>query len=108
MSPPRHACDFQAAIDFNNAGASSFSLGPRDRRAIRPRLISGQNFTRVDLQLAGPTAIVLRVLVDGLVVGGITSAIATADPSSPKKCEKNEKNTKSAMAGRMSGSASFT
>jgi hypothetical protein len=39
---------------------------------IRPRLISGQDFTALDVQAAGHVAIEFVVLADGLVVGGLT------------------------------------
>jgi hypothetical protein len=55
-----------------NPGGRSFSLGPRDSRVIRPRLISGQDFTAAEVQLSGNVAIELVVLADGLAVGGLT------------------------------------
>jgi hypothetical protein len=60
------------SLVLENPGAGSFSLGPRDSRLIRPRLIGGQSFTATDLQAAGYVAIELVVLADGLVVGGLT------------------------------------
>ncbi len=60
------------AMHLDNAGGGSFSLGPRDSRVIRPRLLSGQDFTAADVQLAGHVAIEIAVLADGLVVGGLT------------------------------------
>ena len=60
------------AVNLDNPGGGSFSLGPRDSRIIRPRLISGQDFTAAQLIAAGQVTIVFPVLVDGLVVGGLT------------------------------------
>jgi hypothetical protein len=60
------------AMTLDNPGGGSFSLGPRDSRVIQPRLISGQDFTSVQVALAGHVAIEVVVLADGLVVGGIT------------------------------------
>ena len=60
------------AMTLDNPGGGSFSLGPRDSRVIQPRLISGQDFTSVQVALAGHVAIEAVVLADGLVVGGIT------------------------------------
>jgi len=59
-------------MKLDNPGGGSFSLGPRAAREIRPRLISGQDFTPAEVQLAAPVEIVMVVLADGLVVGGIT------------------------------------
>jgi hypothetical protein len=60
------------AVRLDNAGGGSFSLGPRDSRAIEPRLISGQDFTALEIQAAGYVAIEFDVLADGLTVGGLT------------------------------------
>ncbi|HMD47456.1 MAG TPA: hypothetical protein VKG79_00095 [Bryobacteraceae bacterium] len=60
------------AMTLDNPGGGSFSLGPRDSRVIRPRLVSGQDFTAAQVTLAGYVAIEVVVLADGLVVGGIT------------------------------------
>jgi hypothetical protein len=60
------------AAKLDNPGGGSFSLGPYDSRTIRPRLISGQDFTEVEVQLAGHVAIEFIALADGLVVGGLT------------------------------------
>jgi zinc metalloprotease ZmpB len=60
------------AVQLDNPGGDSFSLGPRDSRAILPRLISGQDFTALEVQAAAPVAIEFVVLADGLVVGGLT------------------------------------
>jgi zinc metalloprotease ZmpB len=60
------------AVTLDNPGGGSFSVGPRDTRVIRPRLISGQDFTALDVQAAGYVAIEFVVLADGLVVGGLT------------------------------------
>jgi zinc metalloprotease ZmpB len=59
-------------VRLDNPGGGSFSLGPRDSRVIRPRLISGQDFTALEVQAAGYVAIEFVVLADGLVVGGLT------------------------------------
>jgi hypothetical protein len=59
-------------VHLDNPGGGSFSLGPRDQRVIRPRLIGGQDFTAAQIALAGHVAIELIVLADGLVVGGLT------------------------------------
>ena len=63
---------------FENPGQGSFSLGPRESREIRPRLLSGRDFTAGDVTDAGGVPIVVLVLADGLVVGGLTF---TLDPS---------------------------
>jgi zinc metalloprotease ZmpB len=60
------------AMVFDNPGAGSFSLGPRDTRVIRPRLIGGQSFTAAEIATAGTVTIMIVVLADGLVVGGLT------------------------------------
>ncbi|MBV9861510.1 MAG: hypothetical protein JO267_05120 [Alphaproteobacteria bacterium] len=60
------------AMVFDNPGGGSFSLGPRDTRVIRPRLIGGQSFTAGQVAAAGAVSIVIVVLADGLVVGGLT------------------------------------
>ena len=59
-------------VRLDNHGGGSFSLGPRDSRVIRPRLISGQDFTALEVQAAGYVAIEFVVLADGLAVGGLT------------------------------------
>ncbi|HWE13234.1 MAG TPA: hypothetical protein VG365_06975 [Solirubrobacteraceae bacterium] len=59
-------------VKLDNPGAGSFSLGPRDAREIKPRLIGGRSFTAAELTAAGHVAIDFVVLVDGLVVGGLT------------------------------------
>jgi len=59
-------------VRLDNHGGGSFSLGPRDSRVIRPRLISGQDFTALEVQAAGNVAIEFVLLADGLVVGGLT------------------------------------
>src|SRR5258706_5108551 len=60
------------AMHLDNPGGGSFSLGPRATRKIKPRLIGGQNFTAAEVIAAGQVAMELVVLVDGLVVGGLT------------------------------------
>lgn len=59
-------------VKLDNPGGGSFSLGPRGAREIRPRLIGGRSFTAAELTAAGEVAIEFVVLVDGLVVGGLT------------------------------------
>ncbi len=59
-------------MHLDNPGGGSFSLGPRDSRVIRPRLVGGGDFTEAEVQLAGYVAVELVVLADGLVVGGLT------------------------------------
>jgi zinc metalloprotease ZmpB len=60
------------AMAFDNPGGGSFSLGPRGTRVIRPRLIDGQDFTAAEVAAAGMVSIVIVVLADGLVGGGLT------------------------------------
>jgi hypothetical protein len=60
------------AMHLDNPGGGSFSLGPRGTRVIKPRLSGGQSFTAAEVLAAGQVAIELVVLVDGLVVGGLT------------------------------------
>jgi hypothetical protein len=60
------------AVNLDNPGGGSFTLGPRDTREIHPRLIGGQNFTTLEVQAAGRVAIEFIILADGLVVGGLT------------------------------------
>jgi hypothetical protein len=60
------------SMHFDNPGGGSFSLGPRGTRVIKPRLIGGQSFTAAEVIAAGQVAIELVVLVEGLVVGGLT------------------------------------
>ncbi|HEY1263018.1 MAG TPA: hypothetical protein VGF06_05805, partial [Terriglobales bacterium] len=59
-------------VRLDNPGGGSFTLGPRASRVIEPRLIGGQTFTPAEVIAAGQVAIQMVVLVDGLVVGGIT------------------------------------
>ncbi len=59
-------------VAWDGAGAAPFSLGPRGEREVRPRLISGQDFTSTDVTLAGTVAVRFVVWVDELVVGGLT------------------------------------
>ena len=59
-------------MHLDNPGGGTFTLGPRDSRVIRPRLIGGQDFTAAEVQLSGYVAIEIVVLADGLVVGGLT------------------------------------
>ena len=60
------------AVTLDNPGGGTFTVGPRASRRIRPRLISGQNFTASEVLAAGRVAIDFLVLADGLVVGGLT------------------------------------
>jgi hypothetical protein len=62
-------------VRFDNPGGGSFTLGPRATRLIRPRLVSGQDFNAGQVGVAGPVAIEIVVLADGIVVGGITYAL---------------------------------
>lgn len=57
---------------FENPGQGSFSLGPRESREIRPRLVSGRDFTAGDVTDAGGATVTVLVLADGLIVGGLT------------------------------------
>jgi zinc metalloprotease ZmpB len=77
-------------VRLDNPGGGSFSLGPRDSRIIRPRLISGQDFTALDVQAAGRVAIEFVVLADGLVVGGLTYLL-DADMREPAEESFHEK-----------------
>ena len=70
------------AVHLENAGGGTFSLGPRDTRVIRPRLVSGQDFTELEVQAAGRVAIEFVVLADALVVGGLTYVL-DADMKEP-------------------------
>jgi hypothetical protein len=54
------------------AGATSFVLGPRASRLLRPRLIDGADFTAGDVTSAGSSAIRLQALAGGLPIGGMT------------------------------------
>src|SRR5262249_47388400 len=76
------------AVNLDNPGGGSFSLGPRDSREIRPRLISGQDFNELQLQAAGRVTIQFIVLADGLVVGGVTYLLDPKLKEPP--CEKIE------------------
>jgi zinc metalloprotease ZmpB len=75
---------------LDNPGGGSFSLGPRDTREMHPRLISGQDFTELQVLAAGRVAIEFIVLADGLVVGGLTYVL---DPhlKEPAREEPEEK-----------------
>lgn len=77
MLPPVLA-DSGWTMRFDNPGQGAFSLGPRESREIRPRLVSGRDFTPGDVADAGGTAITVLVLADGLIVGGLTYVL---DPS---------------------------
>lgn len=81
------------AMVFDNPGGGSFSLGPRDTRVIRPRLIGGQSFTAADVTAAGTVSIMIVVLADGLVVGGLTFVLDPKlhDPPREEIEEKHEK-----------------
>lgn len=78
---------------------TDFTLGPRASREVRPRLLSGREFSPAELADAGRTAIVIRVLADGIVVGGLTyvldgtfgnreGAKKCCDPCFDNRCEK--------------------
>lgn len=60
------------AVKLDNPGAGTFTLGARNSREIRPRLVGGQDFGPTDLQAAGVVSIECIVLADELVVGGLT------------------------------------
>jgi hypothetical protein len=60
------------AIELENPGGQTFTLGGRDSREIRLRLLGGHDFTAIDLEAAGRAAIEVVVLADRLVVGGLT------------------------------------
>jgi hypothetical protein len=78
------------AMVFDNPGGGSFSLGPRDTRVIRPRLIGGQSFTAADVVAAGTVAIMIVVLADGLVVGGLTFVLDPKLHHPPHEEEEHE------------------
>ncbi|MBV8884292.1 MAG: hypothetical protein JO235_09895 [Chroococcidiopsidaceae cyanobacterium CP_BM_RX_35] len=78
------------AMVFDNPGGSSFSLGPRDTRVVRPRLISGQSFTATEIVAAGTVAIMIVVLADGLVVGGLTFILDPNLHHPPREEEEHE------------------
>ncbi|HXW80267.1 MAG TPA: hypothetical protein VEJ84_12255, partial [Acidimicrobiales bacterium] len=84
-NPSTHACRMAVRVELPaflanrgwgsrlaNPGGGSFTLGPRDSRVVRPRLVSGQDFTALDVKAAGNVAIEIIVLADDLVVGGLT------------------------------------
>ena len=60
------------SVHLDNPGGGHFTLGDRNSRIIRPRLVSGQDFTAAEVVAAAPVDIEFVVLADGLVVGGIT------------------------------------
>ncbi len=66
------------AVRFDNPGGGDFTLGPRDAREVRPVLVSGREFGADELADAGLSVLRLRVLADGIVVGGLSFRI---DPS---------------------------
>lgn len=76
-------------LRFDNPGGGHFSLGPRDARPIRLKLLSGRDFSAAELMDAGPSAIVVLLLADGLVVGGLSYALEAgmACPA-PEHCDK--------------------
>lgn len=76
------------AVQLANPGSGLFTLGPRDSRMIRPRLIDGQNFTAAEVAAAGEVAIRFVVLVDGLVVGGLTYVLDPALKEPPLELEE--------------------
>lgn len=84
------------AMRFDNPGGGHFTLGPRGERLMRPQLMSGRDFRVDELIDAGPMAIRVLVLADGLVVGGLTFAI---DPQlecpAPEHCDKPKVEEKS-------------
>lgn len=60
------------SMTLHNAGGGSFSLGPHAHRVIRPRLVGGSSFTEANVYAAGTVSIRILVLVNDLLVGGIT------------------------------------
>jgi len=72
-------------VTFDHA---AFTLGPRAGREVRPKLFSGRDFTAAELAANGRTAIVIRVLANGIVVGGFTYVLdpALGNPQDAKKC----------------------
>jgi len=66
------------AMEFGNPGQGSFSLGPRESRLIRPRLVSGRDVSPGEVTDAGGANITVLVLADGLIVGGLTFVLDTA------------------------------
>ena len=60
------------SVHLDNPGGAHFTLGDRNSRMIRPRLVSGQDFTAAEVVATAPVDIEFVVLADGLVVGGIT------------------------------------
>jgi len=76
------------AMRFDNPGGGNFTLGPRASREVRPRLVSGREFSPAELADAGATSIVIRVLADGIVVGGLTYVLdgTLGSPDDAKKC----------------------
>jgi hypothetical protein len=81
------------AMVFDNPGGGSFSLGPRNTRVIRPRLIGGQSFTAAEVIAAGTVTIMIVVLADGLVVGGLTFELDPKlhHPAHEEEIEEEEK-----------------
>lgn len=67
---------------------SDFTLGARASREVRLRLLSGREFSPAELADAGSTAIVIRVLAEGIVVGGLTYVLdgTLGAGEGPKKC----------------------
>ncbi|HEY0818811.1 MAG TPA: hypothetical protein VGD46_08545, partial [Rhizobacter sp.] len=59
-------------MHFHNPGGSHFTLGPRGEREIRPVLVSGRDFSPGELADEGPATIIVLVLANGIVVGGMS------------------------------------
>jgi len=74
-----------------NPGGGAFTLGPRGERIVRPRLISGQDFTALELEAAGRVAVDLLVLANGLVVGGLSYVLDSSLKEPPREIVEPEK-----------------
>lgn len=57
---------------FDNPGGANFTLGPRGERELRPVLVSGRDFEPIDVVDSGAATVVVRVLANGIVVGGVS------------------------------------
>lgn len=77
-------------MQFDNPGRGSFSLGPRESRAIRPRLVSGRDFSAGDVTDAGGVLVTVLVLADGLIVGGLTYVLDPALTEAARETRTSE------------------
>jgi hypothetical protein len=78
------------SAEFTSPGGASFTLTGRGSREVQLRLNPGSDFSPADVQKAGAAAtIVVRSLVNGIPVGGMTYAIdphlKTPPPELPGK-----------------------